>query len=94
MGRTYDNIYPTWPHDPRCGCCHPNDRPYCDCPCHARPTRAGAVAALARLAPPEVIPCAPPTGLTNRARVQLPPPTPAPSSRRYVALAREGRADD
>lgn len=30
----YPNIYPQFAHDPECRCCHPNDRPYCDCPCH------------------------------------------------------------
>ena len=30
----YPNIYPEFAHDPECRCCHPNDRPYCDCACH------------------------------------------------------------
>jgi hypothetical protein len=37
--RTYDNIYPLFAHDPACRCCHPNDRPYCPCPCHDAPSR-------------------------------------------------------
>lgn len=37
--RTYDNIYPLFAHDPECRCCHPNDRPYCPCPCHTTPSR-------------------------------------------------------
>jgi hypothetical protein len=40
----YPNLYPQFAHDPTCHCCHPNDRPYCDCPCHR--AESGEITAL------------------------------------------------
>ena len=40
--KTYDNLYPLFAHNPDCRCCHPNDRPYCPCPCHTDVSRGEA----------------------------------------------------
>lgn len=67
----HPNIYPQFAHDPECRCCHPNDRPYCDCACHRQ--AAGEIVALrARWDTTERIPMGEPIG------VIMPPSRPAP----------------
>jgi hypothetical protein len=85
----YPNIYPQFAHDPLCRCCHPNDRPYCDCPCH-RAEPGEIVALRARWDTAERIPAGPIIG--NQDQPPRPvPPAPAPPVRPPANIDRAAR---